>query len=124
MSLKLQIEVVDRKEDARGALLKLWPAPVGGEVYAVQLRPGFPRGRHYHRRGAEHFIALVGRPVLVVEDPATGQRQVVVLDGVRVTVPAGLAHAFFATDHDALVLAIAELRPDQDETVPWPVAPP
>lgn len=120
----MPVEPVARHHDARGALHKLWPGAVTGEVYAVELRPGQPRGHHLHRRGGEWFVPLVGRAVLVVEDPASGARAVVALDGVRARVEAGLAHALFAVDGDAVVVAIADLRPEQDETVPCPVEPP
>lgn len=114
-------EPVLAHEDARGALRKLWPGPVAGEVYSVELRPGSSRGHHLHRRGGEWFVALRGEPVLVVEDPATGARERVALAGLRARVEAGLAHALYA-DEPALVLALADLRPEDDETHPWPVA--
>lgn len=114
-----------RHLDARGALTKVWPGPVSGEVYAVELRPGCPRGHHLHRRGGEWFVPLVGVAILVVVDPSDGARAVVRLDGVRARVEPGQAHALFAADEaGAVVVAVADLRPDQDETLPWPVAPP
>jgi len=117
----IRTEPVIAHEDARGALRKLWPGPVPGEVYAVELRPGSSRGHHLHVRGGEWFVALSGAPVLVVVDPATGARERVSLDGLRARVEPGLAHALYA-EEPALVLALADLRPEDDETRPWRVA--
>ena len=113
------------RRDARGALVKAWPAAAAGEVYAVEIRPGTSRGHHLHRRGGEWFVPLVGRAVLVVADPADGRRWELPLDGVRVRVPAGLAHAIFAAgEASAWVLAVADRRPEDDETAPHPLDPP
>lgn len=113
------------RRDARGVLVKAWPAAVAGEVYAVEIRPGASRGHHLHRRGGEWFVPLGGRAVLVVADPADGRRWEIPLAGVRAWVPAGLAHAIFALgEAPAWVLAVADRRPDDDETVPHPLDPP
>ena len=120
MSL-VRTEPVLSHEDHRGALRKLWPGPVTGEVYAVELRPGSSRGHHLHTRGGEWFVALSGAPVLVVVDPTTGARERVSLVGLRARVEPGLAHALYA-EAPALVLALADLRPEDDETHPWLVA--
>lgn len=122
--LILQSEPVPRLTDERGALVKCWPAAVTGEVYAVELRPGHPRGHHLHRHGGEWFLALRGRALLVVEDPATGARAEVELADRRVRVEPGQAHALFAIGGPALVLAIADCAHPLEGTEPWPVAPP
>lgn len=119
----VQVEPIEAKADARGSLYKLWPGPVSGEVYAVELDKGVSRGHHLHRRGGEWFMALTGRAILVVVDPESGEREVRTLDGVRVRVEPGLAHALFGVE-PALVLALADLRPEQDETAPWRVEAP
>ena len=109
--------------DHRGALLKVWPGPVEGEVYAVELRPGHPRGHHLHAHGGEWFAALQGTAWLVVEDPSSGDRQVLPLNGERIYVPAGIAHALFC-DAPALVLAIAEVHHEHESTRSYELAPP
>lgn len=123
--LNLQRQALTVHTDARGELIKAWPDAVAGEVYVVEIRPGCSRGHHLHRRGGEWFVPLQGAATLVVEDPATGDRAVLRLTGQRVRVEAGQAHALFAEgDAPALVLAVADLRPDQDETLPFPLARP
>ncbi len=117
-------EAITRFVDARGALIKAWPGPVAGEVYAVELLPGHPRGHHFHRHGGEWFLALAGRPVLVTENPDGSDRRIQRLDGVRVFVPPGIVHALFADEGPALVLAIADRLPDDDVTLPHRLAPP
>lgn len=119
----IRTEPLGRHADERGVLVKAWPRPVTGEVYVVEIRPGQSRGHHLHRRGGEWFIPLEGRAILVVEDPATGERDQVVLDGVRARVEAGQAHALFA-DARAWVMAVADLPQGEDETVAFPVRPP
>ena len=122
-TLQLQVEPVNARRDARGALYKLWPGPVTGEVYAVELDQGVSRGHHLHRRGGEWFVAVRGRALLVVVDPSTGGRAEVWLDGVRARVEPGQAHALFGVE-PALVLALADRLPQDDETEPFPVAAP
>ena len=121
--MKLQAEPVVRHTDPRGDLIKAWPGPVSGEVYAVELRPGHPRGHHVHTRGGEWFVALQGRAVLVTERLDGSERRVFALHQERVYVPAGLAHALFC-ESPALVLAIADVHHDQETTQRHPVTPP
>ena len=119
-------EPVVRHVDERGALVKLWPAPVRGEVYAVELRPGHSRGHHLHRRGGESFAALTGEALLVVEDPASGARELHRLGpaGPRVRVEPGLAHALWAADSGgAWVVAIADNEHADELTEQYQVAP-
>lgn len=122
-ALQLQVEPIAARLDPRGALWKLLPGPVTGEVYAVQLDVGVSRGHHLHARGGEWFMAITGRALLVVVDPSTGARAEVMLDGVRARVEPGQAHAIFGLE-PAIVLALADRLPEADETVPYPVAAP
>lgn len=123
--MHIHTEPVVIHRDARGALIKAWPAPIEGEAYAVELRPGHPRGHHYHRHGGEWFVALQGAAILVAEDPQTQARVVVRLDGLRARVEAGIAHALFAAEGtSALVLAIADREWAAEETTPYQVSPP
>jgi len=118
----LIVEPLTQHGDARGELLKLHPAPVQGEVYAVVTRPGASRGHHLHHRMGEWFVAVSGRGELRAVDPSTGERQTVELQGVRVYVPPGIAHALHATgDEDLVVVAMAEHPHDPDDAHPHPV---
>ncbi len=121
--LKLQTEPVVIHRDGRGALVKAWPGPVSGEVYAVELRPGHPRGHHLHVHGGEWFVPLVGAAILVAVDPATGEQAIVRLAGVRVRVEAGIAHALFA-EEPAWVLAIADREHTDEQTICYEVPAP
>ena len=108
--------------DERGRLLKAWPNAVDGEVYVVELRPGHPRGHHVHARGGEWFIPLSGQATLSVQDPTTGEVAHVELDGIRARVKAGLAHALHTRGPGpALVMAVADLCPEEDITTPHQV---
>lgn len=118
-ALLLRTEPVVRHSDARGALIKAWPDAVSGEVYAVEILPGASRGHHWHARGGEWFVPLRGAALLVVVDPKTGDRAEILLDGLRARVEPGLAHALFCVGGAAAwVLAVADLRSEDDETVP------
>jgi len=123
-TLVLRTEPLQIHADPRGDLVKAGPGPVAGEVYAVHLRPGQPRGHHLHRHGGEWFVVLQGRALLVVEDPATGARAELALDGLRARVEAGQAHALYAIGGPALVLALADRIHPEEGTEPWPLAPP
>jgi len=121
--VKLSAEPVVRHTDPRGDLIKAWPGAVTGEVYAVELRPGHPRGHHIHTHGGEWFIALQGRAVLVTESPDGSNRQVHAVSDQRVHVPAGIAHTLFCTS-PALVLAIADVHYDNEVTQPHRISAP
>ncbi len=123
--MRILTEPLVAHRDARGALLKAWPGPVTGEVYVVELRPGHPRGHHYHLHGGEWFVPLQGAAILVAEDPTTGQRAVIRLADQRARIEAGVAHALFAADDaPALVLAIADREWSDEVTIPHRIAPP
>ncbi len=116
-------EPVQTFADHRGTLFKVWPGPVTGEVYAVELRPGHPRGFHTHTHGGEWFSVLRGKVWLVAEDLEAGTRSVLRLEQDRVYVPAGIAHALFC-DEPSLVLAIAEVHFDHELTTRCTLAAP
>lgn len=113
------VEKIDSFVDHRGALYKLFPWPVLGEVYALGFQPGASRGHHLHRQAEECFACLSGPVELLLGDPETGRTRVLLLQGGRVRVPAGIAHALRATDRtpaDCLVLAAMD-RPHDPEDV-------
>ena len=114
----VRVEPIVVFADARGSLHKLLPEAVTGEVYLTRARPGASRGHHLHRRMGEWFTALAGAGWLVICDPDTGERARYRLDGQRVYVPPGLAHALFAEgDEDFVVLALADRAHDPDDVV-------
>ena len=101
------------------------PEAVDGEVYTVTAAVGASRGHHFHRNMGEWFTSLSGEGQVVVEDPITGERCQASLQGQRVYVPAGLAHALFNTgDTELLVLACAEAAHDPEDVFPQTVATP
>jgi oxalate decarboxylase/phosphoglucose isomerase-like protein (cupin superfamily) len=113
-------------DDARGRLWKIFENQVEGEVYAITLVAGASRGHHLHRLATETFAGLAGRALLVVVDPASGDRRVIPLEGRRVRVPPGIAHAIFAASDgpDGLVVAAMDRRHDPSDVVPFRVAAP
>lgn len=111
--------------DERGALLKLSPAPVRGEVYLVTLEPGVVRGQHRHDRMGERFIALRGEGVLGYLTDAGAPAYMPLVPGWCLEVPAGVGHALFNTGVERLdVLALAERLHDPEDVhpvdIPWP----
>jgi uncharacterized cupin superfamily protein len=123
--VRIQTEPVVTHRDHRGALVKAWPGPVSGEVYTVELRPGHPRGHHYHQHGGEWFVPLQGVAILIVEDPTTRERAVIRLEGIRARVEAGIAHTLLAADDaPALVLAIADREWRDEVTIPYLIVTP
>ena len=110
-------EALQRHSDPRGTLTKLFPRPVPGEVYIVSLQPGVSRGHHLHLRSWECFAALQGSPLLVLARPGQAARRVISLAGMRVFVPAGLAHAIFAPASERCLVAAAMERPHDADDV-------
>lgn len=121
--MRIQTEPVILHSDTRRVRTKAWPGSVSGEVYTIELLPRHPRGHHDHRHGGEWFVPLQGVALLSREDPATGQRAVLRLEGTRAGIEAGIAHTLAAADRaHALVLAIADCAWPDEETIPDPVA--
>ena len=115
----VQVEPIQVFSDARGSLHKLLPGPVTGEVYLVRAAPGARRGDHRHERMGEWFTALSGSGLLRVADPETGESADYDLRGVRVYVPAGLAHVVIAgPDEPFVVAAFADRLHDPDDVFP------
>ncbi|MCB9761213.1 MAG: NAD-dependent epimerase/dehydratase family protein [Alphaproteobacteria bacterium] len=122
---RLRVQPVRRVEDPRGALDKLWPGPVSGEVYRVTARPGQDRGHHLHRRMGEWFMALEGEGALGVADPDTGASLWMPLGRERVYVPAGVAHALRNTGTTPFTaLAVAERGYDPGDVASYRVPEP
>jgi oxalate decarboxylase/phosphoglucose isomerase-like protein (cupin superfamily) len=91
---------------------------VAGEVYVVLARPGEERGHHFHRTMGEWFVAVSGSGILRAADPLTGATESVVMDRVRIYVPAGIAHALVNTGTtDLIVVALADRAHDPDDVV-------
>lgn len=119
---RLWVRPVRAREDARGALRKLHPGSVAGEVYSVVALPGQRRGDHLHPRMAERFLGLSGAPLLGVYDPNTRETHWMKLLNQSVEVPAGLAHVILAGgDAPCEVLALAERPHDPADVLPCPV---
>lgn len=118
-----------RHADARGWLLKAidgrephLPAYTG-EVYVTMAVPGQVRGNHYHRLASEWFTLLEGQALVVLADPATGERRELRLSASEPTtlfVPAGVAHVFVNPADSGtpmLLLAYADQLYDPSDTV-------
>lgn len=122
--MHLHIESITVHRDHRGALLKIWPAPVRGEVYIVELLPGHDRGHHYHRNGGEWFAPIQGTVRIAAMVPGEEATAITLTTGQRVHVPAGVAHALRAVDGPAIVAAVADCEHQDEVTishkVPWP----
>jgi dTDP-4-dehydrorhamnose 3,5-epimerase len=138
--------------DARGAFGELWRAgwtdPLGwpGErmvqANLSRSRAGVLRGLHVHRRQADLWIVVEGRPWVALVDlrDAIAGKGTPVVDTVQTEpgdslyLPAGVAHGFYATDDMTLIYLVSneydgtdELGfrwDDPDAGVPWPDAAP
>lgn len=137
MPLSDRITVIPRRliADERGWFLKVVdggeagiPDQVG-EVYLTMAVPGQARGNHYHPRTDEWFTIVAGSALLLVTDPASGERGEYRLDAaepVTVHIPAGIAHVFVNPADsvaDFLLVAYAANRYDPNDTVPFRVEP-
>lgn len=118
MSL-VRLENIDVFDDARGALHKLLPFSVTGEVYMVVTKPGEARGEHFHNNMGEWFTTLSGGGLLSVQLSTGGAvEHIEMVPGVRYHVPSGVAHRLKNTGlQDWLVLAGAEKGYDPQDTI-------
>lgn len=132
---RIRIYPRQRRGDARGWLLKCidgheaWLPDRTGEVYVVMGKPGEIRGGHFHPLAQEWFTLLQGSATLLLADPATGERAELSLTDeqpVTVHVPAGIAHAFRAGQHEGelpmLLSAYSDRLYDPADTVPFSFA--
>ena len=114
--LRLRTEPIVTHTDSRGALYKLQPDPVSGEVYAIRALKNESRGHHFHKHMGEWFTAIQGDGVVVAVNPTTLERTEASLVGQRVYVPAGIAHAIYNLgQNDLVVLASAEATHDPND---------
>lgn len=136
MSLIDQVQFLPRRRiaDERGWFLKVLdggeaglPGHVG-EVYLTMAVPGQARGNHYHPKCAEWFAIVVGKALLMVADPVSGERAEWWLDAAQpqtVYMPAGLAHVFVNPADaagDFVLAAYAADRYDPADTVPFAIS--
>ena len=118
--LTIETAPVNVHKGPKGQLIKAWPKPVSGEVYVVDVSRENPRGHHIHELGYEWFIALSGEPKLIIEDPATKERAVVTLKGVRAKVPAGMAHVLVQQGPEkAVVMAVCQFEHNDEVTTSY-----
>ncbi len=79
----------------QGDLVQIIQGGPGARYLAwVELRPGQPRGNHYHLRKEEHHYQISGEVTWVVADRETGERaEFTLLPGELLTLAPGVAHA-------------------------------
>jgi UDP-2-acetamido-2,6-beta-L-arabino-hexul-4-ose reductase len=107
MSQTVRIEPVPSVRDQRGLVVEpMGPdaLPEQRNVHLVLTEPGQVRGNHYHERGTE--LTLVIGPALFRYREGTTVREVAFAAGeaYRITIPAGVAHAFQNPGPGVLVL--------------------
>ena len=120
-----------RRTDDRGWFLKVID---GGEknlgagaceVYLTAAIPGASRGGHYHRETNEWFTLVAGAATAILAKPSTGEENRMRLrasEPVTVYVPSGIAHVFVndgESMQEAVIVAYADKRYDEDDTVPY-----
>ncbi|HWX21245.1 MAG TPA: cupin domain-containing protein [Candidatus Binatia bacterium] len=79
----------------QGELAQFYDGEEGIRYIAmIQLRPGNPRGNHYHKVKQEFLYLMEGEVLLLVEDLETRQRASVPLHGGDLAfIPTRIAHA-------------------------------
>ena len=86
----------------------------------VLTEPGHVRGNHYHKRGTEIVAVLGPALVRIKEGGAIRDFEIASGQAVRLTIPAGVAHAFQNTGQATGVLIgfnTVEHDPDQPNVV-------
>ncbi|MFQ5830438.1 MAG: hypothetical protein ACE5JD_14965 [Candidatus Methylomirabilia bacterium] len=125
------VRPLDRKEDARGWLLKFLMRPdltgreAFGEIYIISALPGVARANHYHRRTTEWFCLLRGEAKLALCSVENGDRLELALraEAPRVVqVSPGIAHAVQNVGEGPMeLLAYADepYNPQDPDAVPF-----
>jgi dTDP-4-dehydrorhamnose 3,5-epimerase-like enzyme len=126
-----QVRLIARRllADDRGWLLKVMDGKEEslsqqfGEIYLVMASAGQVRANHYHLRTSEWFTLVMGRAVLRIEDPQTGEQKEMLLDAAvpqTVFVPAGIGHAFKNPEDsgsDMMLIAYADRQYEPTDTI-------
>jgi len=79
----------------QGELAQFYDGPEGIRYIAsIQLRPGHPRGNHYHKVKQEFLYVIEGEAVLIVQDMETEARVSIPLRGGDLAfIQTGVGHA-------------------------------
>ncbi|MGI8739778.1 MAG: cupin domain-containing protein [Gammaproteobacteria bacterium] len=113
------IERLKLHSDPRGIVFDPLPGddlPAQRNVHMVLTEPGAIRGNHYHTRGTE-VLAGAGPLLIRLRDgDARMELQIAADEAIRVTIPAGVAHAIMNTgDKPSAIVSFSTESYDREE---------
>ena len=134
----------DERGSFQEAWRESWMTSIGGSMRQANVsvsRPGVLRGLHVHLRQADLWVVLDGHPFIALVDVRPGGRTgrpsvqtIAGQPGDALSIPAGVAHGFYARDAVTLLYLVTrefdgsdELGfawDDPDAAVPWPAGQP
>ncbi|MEI8124887.1 MAG: dTDP-4-dehydrorhamnose 3,5-epimerase family protein [Parachlamydiaceae bacterium] len=122
------LEKLSQKADARGSFVEIFRETWSTAINPVQWNiikshANCFRGVHVHIKHDDYLVPLSGKTLIGLQDlriksPTYGIGCVVELNGedpARLTIPPGVAHAFYCTDTSTLIHAVSEYWDPHDE---------
>lgn len=112
-----EIDGAKRWVDEKGEFVQVSYHEDIGHLAFFELREGQMRGNHYHRQKHEVFYIVSGRIQAVFASVPPGREKKAVLEkGMKVHVPAGIAHSFYGIE-DSLVVEYSPQYYDKTDSV-------
>jgi UDP-2-acetamido-2,6-beta-L-arabino-hexul-4-ose reductase len=104
---RVRIEILQGHKDSRGILFE--PLDEAGlqaqrNVHVVMTVPGAIRGNHVHKSATETTTLVGPASVRLSEDGVTQEHLIPAGETWKITIPAGVAHAFKNTGAEQMVL--------------------
>ena len=107
-----------RWDEERGEFVQVSYLEAIGHLAYFQIRPGFVRGNHFHRKKEEIFYILKGTIRAIFMDMTTGEREERILTkGQKIRVQPGCAHVFYGVE-EALVIEYSPQYYDKTDAYP------
>ena len=111
------IDGAKRWVDEKGEFAQISYREDIGHVAFFELRKGQVRGNHFHRQKHEVFYIVHGKIEAVFASVPPGNEKKAVLEkGMKIHVPAGIAHRFYGID-DSLVIEYSPQYYDKTDVV-------
>lgn len=111
----VEVKRLDIKRDERGWLVEIMRSEEQrrsdrfGQFLITTAYPGYIKGNHYHTRKFEWYCVIRGEGKLILENNATGEREVIALseeEPALVMISPGITHAIENTGKEMLSVLI------------------
>lgn len=112
-----EMDGAKRWVDEKGEFVQISYREDIGHLAFFELRKGQMRGNHYHRKKDEVFYVIMGTIEAVFASVPPDRKKTLVLEkGMKIHVPAGIAHSFYGIE-DTLVVEYSPQHYDKTDSV-------